>query len=281
LKSLDIDYKIGNGSWQTYHWTGALAFNATEKITLDAINWSNWDRVKLFTVRLKNPNGSVDEYPYNNELATPFEVPDVYPSTIIIWLKTNSQAYQNTINIEDKDGNVVWTKGNLSNNTYYKDTVTLPYGAYRFRLSDSGGNGLKFWANMPPYGNETSGWLRIRNLSGKYIGVPESDFGREMAFSFTIGFNLSIENPGTPSELVNIYPNPSNGSINLALGLSKTQDIDVVFSDINGRIIFVDHKTNIRNEIIKYNLNTYPKGIYIISIHLIDEVITRKVIVGD
>ena len=280
LTSLDVDYKVGNGNWQTYHWTGSLAFGASKNITLNAIDWTSWDRVKLFTAKLKNPNGTTDDYPYNNEMAVPFDVPDVYPSTIIIWLKTNSQAYQNTINIEDKDGNIVWTKGGFSNNTYYKDTVTLPYGAYRLRLMDTGGNGLKFWANMPPYGTQTSGFLRVRNMSGKYIAVPESDFGRELAFSFTVGYNLSVENPGTPDDMVNLYPNPTKGSFNLALGLVKAQDMNVIFSDVNGRVIFVDHKTNIKNETLKYNLNNYPKGIYMVSIRLENSVITKKVIIN-
>ena len=280
LKSLDIEYRVGGrGAYQTYHWTGNLPFMAKQEITLDALKWWDFDGQKYFTCRVKNPNGQTDEYPYNNEMRTNIDVAPEYPSTFIIWFRTNSQsASQNKLYIEDRYGNVVYSKVNLTNNTFYRDTVTLPYGYYRLRLEDTGGNGLRFWANMPPYGNETAGSLQLRRLNKWVIKNFQPDFGREISQSFTVGFELGEEKINEPKNMVTVYPNPTIGRVNIALGLTQAQDIRLTLLDINGRLIRSIDKSNIKDQTLQLNIDELPKGIYVLRIELKDETIIKKVI---
>ena len=279
LKSLDIEYRVGGrGSFQTYHWTGSIPFMAKKEIKLNALKWWDFDGQKIFTCRIKNPNGKADEYAYNNEMQTNIKTVPEYPSSFVIWFKTNSQASQNTLIIEDNQGNAVFTKSNYANNTLYKDTITLPFGYYRLKLKDSGGNGIRFWANLPPYGNETAGYLWIKKTTNGFIKNFQADFGREIAQSFTVGFLLGEEKSFEPKNMVSVYPNPTTEQFNIALGLVKQQDAQLILMDINGREINRRKYTNIKNQTLRLNMNEYPKGIYILRIELEDEVIIKKVI---
>lgn len=67
---------------------------------------------------------------------------------------------------------------------------------------------------------------------------------------------------------VNLYPNPSNGTVYLTLDGNKFGNWDYSISDINGRMV----ETNIQpiqmlNETISFNLNNQPKGIYFIRLY--------------
>ena len=279
LKSLDIEYRVGGrGKFKTYHWTGAIPFMAKKQITLPAMEWWDFDGQKFFTCRIKNPNGLSDQYPHNNEMRTNIDVVPEYPSTFVFWLRTNSQAYQTSVVIEDANGNPVWQRSGYSNNTWYKDTITLPYGIYRFRIKDSGGNGLKFWANMPPYGNETAGTAWIKKTNGSFLKNFETDFGGEIAQSFTVGFKLSREDIPEPKNMVSVYPNPSENRFNISLGLVHSQDANLRIIDLNGRLVLSKHYQNVKNETLHIDLSGLPKGVYILNIELNNELITKKII---
>jgi hypothetical protein len=279
LKSLDIEYRVGGrGAFQTYHWTGSIPFMAKKEIKLNALKWWDFDGQKIFTCRIKNPNGKTDEYAYNNEMQTNIETVPEYPSSFVIWFKTNSQASQNTLIIEDNHGNAVYSKSNYANNTLYKDTITLPYGYYRLKLKDSGGNGIRFWANLPPYGNETAGYLWIKKTTNGFIKNFQPDFGREIAQSFTVGFLLGEEKSFEPKNMVSVYPNPTTEQFNIALGLVKQQDAQLILMDINGREVNRRKYANVKSQTLRLDMSAYPKGIYILRIELKNEVIIKKVI---
>jgi len=279
LKSLDIEYRVGGrAKYQTYHWTGSIPFEAKQEIKLPALSWWDFDGQKTFDCRLINPNGVSDEYPQNNAMQTNIETVPEFPSTFIIRFKTNSQAYQNKIEIIDRHENIVYTKNGYANNTTYNDTITLPYGYYRLRVKDSGGNGVRFWANMPPYGNETAGFIWLRKTTGGSLKNFESDFGREIAQSFTVGFYLGDQETYQPSNQISVYPNPSQDLFNVSLGLVIEQDVNLVLMDLNGREISRKSYSDIKNQTLKLNLDNYPKGLYVLRIELKDEVIIKKIV---
>ena len=279
LKSLDIEYRVGGrAKYQTYHWTGNIPFEAKQEIKLPALSWWDFDGQKTFDCRLKNPNGVSDEYPQNNAMQTNIKTVPEFPSSFIVRFKSNSQAYQNTIEILDRHEKVVYTKSGFANNSTYVDTITLPYGFYRFRLKDTGGNGIRFWANMPPYGNETAGYLQMRKTSGSFLMNFQADFGREVAQSFTVGFYLGDDETYAPSNQISVYPNPSQDQFNISLGLVTEQDVNLVLMDLNGREISRKSYSDIKNQTLRLNLDNYPKGLYVLRIELKDEVIIKKIV---
>jgi len=79
---------------------------------------------------------------------------------------------------------------------------------------------------------------------------------------------------------LSIYPNPSDGIFNANFENEDAQEMDLVVTDISGRLI---NKTQIQSESGIYNskidLSNQPKGIYILSIKGDNTVINRRLIV--
>ncbi|MFK7945981.1 MAG: T9SS type A sorting domain-containing protein [Saprospiraceae bacterium] len=76
------------------------------------------------------------------------------------------------------------------------------------------------------------------------------------------------------NNITNVYPNPSNGIINIVLGDVKSSFIQVF--DINGKLI----KTRVSKEYkTRIDLTDYPKGLYFIKIRQGNIVTTQKLII--
>ena len=74
-------------------------------------------------------------------------------------------------------------------------------------------------------------------------------------------------------EFFKIYPNPTNGLINIEFADNEIQQIKI--SDLTGKTII--EKTNIQqNETI--DLSSFASGIYIIKIRKNNEIFTTKIV---
>lgn len=67
---------------------------------------------------------------------------------------------------------------------------------------------------------------------------------------------------------INIYPNPSNGSVTISSKLPCNGDFNIEICDINGKVIYKDAQSivGIVNKII--DLGNYTDGIYIYKIEM-------------
>lgn len=72
VNTLDILYKLDNGSWTTYSWSGSLPNNGTVSAVLPAITVTPGSH-KLY-IDLANPNGTTDGVAFNNLATAPFVV---------------------------------------------------------------------------------------------------------------------------------------------------------------------------------------------------------------
>ncbi len=62
-----------------------------------------------------------------------------------------------------------------------------------------------------------------------------------------------------------LYPNPFKTSVNINLNQFALDKIDILILDINGKILFQDHR-NILNDTIRIDLSTLSQGMYFIQI---------------
>jgi hypothetical protein len=88
---------------------------------------------------------------------------------------------------------------------------------------------------------------------------------------------VSVEE--TAFENLNIFPNPTNGMLNINFYAEKQGLINVKLISISGQVIFNDILTS-SNGSYKglYDLNNQPKGVYLLSIISDAEKIDRKII---
>lgn len=86
---------------------------------------------------------------------------------------------------------------------------------------------------------------------------------------------LSVNNSKTSSKNVHIYPNPTDGNINVALPGDKSYKITA--TDITGRVLEIIEKSN---KTTTFSLDRYAKGLYLIQVFDENNVIlkTEKVI---
>ncbi|MAQ47717.1 MAG: hypothetical protein CMD27_02410 [Flavobacteriales bacterium] len=281
LNSASIVYGFEGYDANTYLWEGDLAFGETEIVNLPPINWYSWSENLPFYARINMPNGQLeDDYAINDMLYSDYEFVDEYPSTFAIWFKTNDVPNESSYELSDNQGNLVFSKTGMSANTLYKDTVQLDPGCYKFQILDTGGNqynnedGLTWWAN-----NDGSGYARLREVPGGFFKYYQDDFGTELTDYFRVGeYNISSLN-NLKDPIIEVYPNPAKNQLNIDFELLSKSDINMTIYDINGRVMFNQKKSNIKQCITNIILDDFSNGVYNFVIQTEDELYSKKITV--
>jgi hypothetical protein len=275
LTSLTITYGINGATQSIYNWSGNLHFLETATVVLDTFTWMQG--ASKFTVSISNPNSGTDQYAYNNTISTPFTYVPVMPSTFFIELKSNNYPAENAYELKDDAGNLIFSRNGLTANTTYRDTLTLGNGCYEFRLTDSGEDGLTWWANT----GQGSGSIRFRSATTSQVYKNfNSDFGGEVYMQFTVGLTSSVDDYVfvKHSEL-KIYPNPATDFVNIDFDLPSRQNVSVEITDIYGKTISSYSFDNKIAESIIVPVNTIESGLYFVTLRTRDDLITKKLVV--
>ena len=280
LKNMDISYgPIGIPKLQLYHWSGLLAFQDTVRVALPPVDWSSWtagDNRFIFTVL--NPNNGEDEYAYDNSMTAPFNIPPTYDNILRFNFKSNHMASALSWKLEDQDGKILYQNGELVENTEYNDTLELNKGCYMLIVGNSEGEGLSYWANMPPYGNGTSGYARLYDMTGKLVKTLQADFGRRIVQCFTVGMTIDVPETN-PFGYINIHPNPSNGVFTLSVLFERSQDIQVIIHTLLGNEVFNRSYPQAKQMNIPIDLHAYPKGLYLVSVTSTNGSVVKKIMI--
>ena len=273
ITRLTIEYWVNDETnKQEYSWLGYLTYLETEEITLPA-PFALWAPVSgidnVFHARVKAPNNDLDEYSHNDEFTSNFMVPDVVPTDFVVWFQTNSRGNQNTYQIFDDAGNIILNRSGLSSNTLYKDTLNLPFGCYKLKVWDTGGNGISFWAN-----NEGTGYIRIWEVGGGIVKTLEPDFGSEITYNFTVQSPLSYEDFKRNANF-KVFPNPAQNYFEI-IG-ENINNADVYIYDVLGRETPVTYRKSDNG--IVFDSQNLSKGMYFINIQYKERVESKTIII--
>lgn len=260
LTSLVIKYWINNvTNPQIYNWTGSLDFDESEVVDLPS-PLSLWMPVEpsnnVFHVEITSPNGGTDEYEHNNFYHSKFEIPAVLPEEIVIYFRTNNAGAESSYKIIDNEGNSVFSRSGMGNNTLYQDTIQLEYGCYTFRVDDSDDDGIDFWAN-----NNGVGACRIYKPAAGLIKSFDGDFGDNINFQFTVGSPLKYEDFYEASTIT-IYPNPAENRFYIQG--ENINNTEVIILDSQGRKINLPY--SISKDKLSFDSKMIPSGIYLIQV---------------
>lgn len=274
LTSLTITYGMSGAAPSVYTWTGSLPFMEIATVTLGTFNWAMG--ATDFTVTVSNPNGGVDQYANNNTKITKYTYPSVMPSQFVIEFRTNNYNAEDQYTLKDDAGTIVASRNGASllANTTYRDSLTLPDGCYTFELTDSGEDGLSFWAN-PAQG---SGYARFRKFTTPgIIKSFGSDFGGQIYQQFTIGLTSGVEDYIlTDNTTLNVYPNPSDGHVFIDVNMTSKEDGVVEIYDVLGKSVYRHEFKNLTAESMEADLSNLQAGVYFVSLKSGKEVITKK-----
>ncbi|PZF74172.1 peptide-N-glycosidase F-related protein [Taibaiella soli] len=295
LTSLNIHYGVEGGPTSLFQWTGNLKFMQTDTVTLTTpVNWTASSG--NFVIYTSEPNNATDQYNADDTARTTFATPRIMPKSFVVSLRTDGAASEKYYRIIDmNNGNIVFDKNNLTDNTTYNDTINLAANAcYKFYFgcdgpSNWGGqnkSGLNFWAYTQYIG---SGSLSFKNLgstlpinglslsgSATAFAATSADFGAFYSFNFTTESTLSVSQVNKAEFGLEVYPNPTSDLINVIYSSNEEKSRIELF-DMQGRRL--DYQTATQKAgVAEFNLAAYPTGIYFIKYLAGEDVIVRKVI---
>lgn len=272
LTSLTITYGLNGATPSVYNWTGNLKFMESAEVKLGDMNWVG--NATAFTVTVSNPNGAADQYAPNNSKTTNYVYPPAMPSTFVIEFKSNNYPGENQYTLKNSAGNIVHQRNNLTANTIYKDTLTLPDGCYEFELTDSGEDGLSWWANSA----QGSGYVRFKkSTSNVIIKNFGNDFGGKIFQQFTTGMMVGVDEYILTNEAtLNVYPNPSNGHVYVDVNLLEKQNGKIEIIDLLGKLILTHEFKDLSAESLETDLSYLKAGIYFVRLKTDNDFISKK-----
>lgn len=274
LTSLTISYGMGSTT-NTYQWTGSLDFLDTAWVTLPPFTWVTGATQFYFTISA--PNGGTDQYSYNNSWQTKFTYPLVMPATFVIEFKTNNYWNENGYELRNSAGAVVLARNGAAANTFYRDTVTLPYDCYEFRLWDTGEDGLSWWANP----NQGNGLVRFKSATSAIILKSfGADFGGLIDQQFTVGLTNSTNDTLTQSATqLNVYPNPTDGMVGIDFNFSKRENGVLEVYDMLGNVVYSYSFSNVMGDSQWIDLSFLEAGMYSVVLSTSEERVTKRLII--
>ncbi|MBN4082092.1 T9SS type A sorting domain-containing protein, partial [bacterium AH-315-B15] len=284
LTSCNIYVWVGGfDNYVEFPWTGSLGFLEEEIVEIPITDgfWNEYANTFKFSAMVRDPNGVTDEYPQNNERSVYFDAPKAITAPFYVWLKTNNKsASENYIWIKDSDGVNVYERLILANSTEYKDTLDLEPGCYTMEIFDNDHDGLGFWYSASVEG-ETSGFLRLRRVSGGTIAVFTNDWGHYLSYSFTIGFGVGVDENEFNYDF-DVYPNPTDGIVNYSLDNFTGDQIQVNIYNELGQLVFSEdiYDNNPEGYWNKsLDISHLPRGIYLFNVTSDDLTATKRIVV--
>ena len=269
MTSAEIEYGVEGGMLQTYAWTGSLEFLEVATVALPMHAFSEWwalpETTHQFVARIASVNGGQDEHAENDWNSSTFETPPSHISELTLRLRTNNYGWQTSWNLQDSDGNTLYSGNSLFNNTTYDVEFELEPGCYTLNVNDSGDDGLEFWAN--PAQGEGFCQLRVTPTNG-LLKTFEPDFGDNIRYEFSVAGLLSNIDTDVRAKKIKVYPNPSLGLYHLAFENFPNYSADISVYDVLGKKVYSDQLSIGRKDhfVTSMELGFLASGVYFIKV---------------
>lgn len=274
LTTLTIQYGMGS-LMHTYTWTGSLGFLDTAWVKLPPFTWVTGAQEFFFAISA--PNGGTDQYSYNNTWKSKFTYPLVMPANFVIEFKSNNYWQENGYELRNSAGAVVLAVNATAANTWYRDTLMLPYDCYEFVMWDYGEDGLSWWAN-PAQGN---GIIRFKSATSAIILKNfGQDFGGQVYQQFTVGLTNTIEESlFAPAAQMEVYPNPTDGSVAIDINFDQRKDATVQVFDLLGNVVYTYAISNEVSDLRYVDLSFLESGVYMVVLSTAEQRVSKRLIV--
>jgi hypothetical protein len=157
-------------------------------------------------------------------------------------------------------------------------------------IDDDGNNTLVYHAKLNN-GGPLPGWLTFDTIAGSFTGTPANietlnirvtatdTAGAAASTNFKIIVNnpVSIDQINRQSEDIMIFPNPTNGLINISLDAFSGKPAIVEIRNPEGKVVL---KKSFENK-MSIDLTGNPGGIYLLKLFYDHEMICRKVVLNN
>lgn len=130
---------------------------------------------------------------------------------------------------------------------------------------------------IPPYHyswNNSDTTANITNLlPGEYIVNITDEAGCSTSDTITVSFPDEIND--LSSNMISIFPNPSNGDFSITIDKNISGSVNIEIIDVSGKVIYSEAMIN-----GKLNISDLADGVYTLKIKNNDQVFTKRVVVN-
>ena len=267
LTSLGFTYSVNGGDDATYAWTGNLAQNEEEVITLPAISYVPTDNNTVNIVS-ELPNGVQDELPQNDFFNQSYEGSQNYPETCNFGVQIITNPGEITWDIVDENGDVIAEGGPYAAPGFHIAPFTFPEdGCYELTLNDASGNGL-------------SGGFYLITDDNSNILWNGGDFTYSAKAGLASGMWVDVNEILTADD-ISIHPNPVTATANIEFSLGNNSNVDIAVYNILGKKItdLYNGEMSMGSNNIKWDVNGLNNGVYFVKIQMNNQVVTKKIMV--
>lgn len=269
---LKIEYGFENTSAvQHFNWNETIAPFQTVEISLPPIGFAAGN--VFYTTVQPLDSTWLDYDSYNNTSKTTYNLVKALPPRFGIEIRANAAPDENSYEIQDESGNIIFSKDGFKANTIQKDTVNLTSGCYTFILYDSDKDGMNFFANSDGVGS-----IRFRDMGNVIFQSFNNNFGTEVRFNFTVDTTLTGVNNIEKESLFKVYPNPASDKCFIENNSNENiQRIKII--NVQGQIVR-EYDELSGKDLIELDLTGLSKSYYIFEIETTNSVYREKVIVN-
>ena len=254
LTNMSLTYQFAGSAIQTYDWTGSLAFNQVEDISLPSQTIGAGNN-QVFTATVASANGAADQQANNNTLSIP--VSNRIGTAYNFQLNSDNYPEETSWYVVDVANNAIiaeQTLGSVAQGTT-NTNLCLPNGCYKLVINDDYGDGI---------------CCGVFNGNGSYTLFDDAGLsigtGGEFTDSDSISFcvqNVSISE--IPNEiLIQVMPNPVNDLIQIRVPEAFLNDSPIAeLYSITGQSVM---QTNIQSTLQTLDSQTFSNGVYLLRV---------------
>jgi lysyl endopeptidase len=255
---------------QSFNWQGSLAFG--KAVTIELPSTILEDGQYTFYANIASVNGETDDNFSNNEINSGFVV-TAQGFEVDLLMQLDCWGGEITWRLLNQEGQQIFSGGPYTeqSNQLISDRWCLAESCFILEINDSFGDGFG-----GGFGCQTTGYLQVLEGENLLTEIPESqaNFGNQRRLSFCLGnATNSLDHLGIGTANTHIFPNPTEGSLNLIFDVDGSKKITILSTQ--GAIVsqFDVHDTE-----ASLNLSSLTFGVYFVEIRFGERIEIHKII---
>jgi hypothetical protein len=260
LTAATIRYGIDNTSNQILNWTGSLATNQSQDVTLNALTTTGGNHI--FSSTIISSNSKTDENTVNDSDSKNFDIVNNFaPTALTFTLQCDYFGKETTWKLTNSNGTILYTGGPYSNTpktsglpTPIQTTFNLDNNdCYTFTIDDSEGDGI-----CCDYGE---GYYKIETPTGTTV-IAGGQFPDTDSKSFRFA---SLSTPEIASfDGIKLYPNPTTDFLNLFVENDNYRPDSYTIINTVGQVL--KSKKIATQDNLQINVASLPEGMYFLKL---------------
>jgi hypothetical protein len=267
VNEIDFKYYVNGAEdfGDNFIWSGKLAPHTKDTISLPITDDRFWlgSTDPQFNVEIVEIDGSMDDYAVNDNAMAKFETPEMFNETIYFELLTNKRGADFSYSIKDIDGNYIFNRENLANETTYRDTINVKdIGFYTLELNDVRQYGLELWFVK----EQGAGYLKIFNSKGQLLKSFDPDCGQGYLYPFNMNMEQAsyVHDEGFDN-LLTLSPMPCHNELFVDCH-DMFGEFEIEVYDVYGKRMIKECAATSAGESISVDTSELPTGFYYITI---------------